>query len=126
MRRQRNSGFTLIEALVAFAILGLSLAVLFRSMSTGLTNEQVASAATARLLAGRSVLERVGIEIPLEEGTTEGGLATGDDWVLILTRIAGEAPEPDMPPSATLFRVDLTLTGTDGRSLNLSTLKLGP
>ena len=126
MKRQRTSGFTLIEALVAFAILGLSLAVLFRSMSTGLTNEQVASGATARLLAGRSVLERVGIEIPLEQGITEGALDTGDDWILTLTRIAGESPEPDGPLAAVLFRVDLTLTGTDGRSLHLSTFKLGP
>jgi general secretion pathway protein I len=116
----------LVEVLVAFAILALSLAVLFRSMSTGLSNEQVASAATGRLLAGRSVLERVGTEIPLEQGITEGHLANGENWVLTLTPVGAEAPDPNEAQTATLFRADLTLTGSDGRSLHLSTLKLGP
>ena len=126
MRHQRSSGFTLIEALVAFAILGLVLAVLFRSMSSGLSQEQVASAATERLLAGRSLLERVGVEIPLEQGTIEGDLANGDIWVLTLTQVAGDPPDPEGPVTAMLFRADLELTGPDGRSLHLRTLKLGP
>ena len=121
MNRRRNRGFTLIEVLVALAILGLSFAVLFRAMSTGLRNEQAAESATTRVLAGRSVLERVGVEIPLEPGTLEGTLAHGGSWVLTLTPLHRDAASM----TASLFRAELTVTGDDGGLLHLTTIKLG-
>lgn len=123
MRSRRNDGFTLVEVLVAFAILALTLAVVFRSISTGLASEQAATSATTNVLVGRSVLERIGSEIPLEPGSAEGSAAGGGHWVLTLIPVGGDGADP--AGSAVLLRVDLTVTGADGRTLRLTTLKLG-
>lgn len=121
MKHSRNKGFTLIEVLVAFAILGLSSIVIFRAMSTGMTNEQAAISATTNILSARSVLERIGIEIPLEQGEFEGTFADGGAWQLALTRL----DDDEGVIAAPLFRAELTVTAEDGRSVNLTTLKLG-
>jgi len=83
-RRQldgRQSGYTLIEVLVAFMILALALTVLLRIFSGGLRNVSVSSDYAIATLIAESRLAGAGIDVPLILVTTEGGLAAIQwDW----------------------------------------------
>src|SRR5262249_3157867 len=79
-----QSGFTLIEVLVAFAILGLSAGALLSIFSSD--PQKIMRAADARLavLTAQSVLAGVGSEQALIAGTHEGRTAQGVRWVLAI------------------------------------------
>ncbi len=126
MNRKRNSGFTLIEVLIAFAILALVLGVVFRSLSTGLSHERTAGLVTARVLEARSILDRLGADLALEEGTIEGRLATGEPWTLIVSLLDPAASDEIQGDTLNAYLAELSVDGDDGRMLRLQTLKLGP
>ena len=127
MRPMRSRGFTLIEVLVAFAILALVLGVVFRTLSTGLSHERVAKAATVRVLEARSILDRLGVDVALEEGMIEGELTTGEPWTLTVS-LAEPSEESGAVPAGEInaYVAELQVDGADGRMLRLQTLKLGP
>ncbi|HUS55150.1 MAG TPA: prepilin-type N-terminal cleavage/methylation domain-containing protein [Thermohalobaculum sp.] len=130
MRPKQNSGFTLIEVLIAFTILALVLGVIFPTLSSGLSHERIARLATARMLEARSILDGLGVDTKLEQGTIGGELATGDVWTLTVSQI--EPDTKDAGPSETdrnrlnAYLAELQIDGADGRTLRLQTLKLGP
>ena len=126
MRPKRNRGFTLIEVLVAFTILALVLAVVMRSLSSGLSHERTAGLTTARVLEARSILDRVGADFPLEEGTIEGELATGEPWMLTVSLVETEADASARPNALNIYLAELRIDGEDGRALSLKKLSLGP
>ena len=126
MKRKRSSGFTLIEVLIAFAILALVLGVVFRTLSTGLSHERTAGLVTARVLEARSILERLGADLALEEGTIEGRLATGEPWTLTVSLLEPAAGDEIDPGPLSAYLAELSIDGDDGRTLRLQTLKLGP
>ncbi len=126
MRPKHDSGFTLIEVLIAFAILALVLGVVFRTLSTGLSHERTAGLVTARVLEARSILDRLGADVALEEGTIEGWLATGEPWALTVSLLDPDASEEVQATPLNAYLAELTVVGDDGRMLRLQTLKLGP
>jgi general secretion pathway protein I len=126
MNRKRNSGFTLIEVLIAFAILALVLGVVFRTLSTGLSHERTAGLVTARVLEARSILDRLGADVALEEGTVEGRLATGELWTLTVSLLEPAASDEIEAGPLNAYLAELSVHGEDGRMLRLQTLKLGP
>ncbi len=126
MNRKRNSGFTLIEVLIAFAILALVLGVVFRTLATGLSHERTAGLVTARVLEARSILERLGADVALEEGTIEGRLATGETWTLTVSLLDPDAGGDGRTGALNAYLAELSVAGDDGRMLRLQTLKLGP
>jgi prepilin-type N-terminal cleavage/methylation domain-containing protein len=82
----RRRGFTLIEALVAFAILALSLGQLLRSVSAGAENERRADFMTRAAADGQSQLAALGAELPLVAGETAGRYDDGLVWTLNVAR----------------------------------------
>ena len=71
-RSSSQRGFTLLEVLVAFVLLSLTLGVILQVFSGGLRNATAAGHyATAAIMAD-SMLARVGRELPLEEGESSG------------------------------------------------------
>ena len=91
MRSDRlTQGYTLIEVLVAMAILAMSLAVLFRIFSTGLLNVDVSADYARAVIVAESQLANAGLDVELRQGQTEGiveerfyWLRTVEDYVLI-------------------------------------------
>jgi general secretion pathway protein I len=118
-------GFSLLEVLVAFAILALSLGVLMQIFSTSLrgtlTSDLYASAADV----AESVLALAGTEIPLEPGVHQGE-AGAYAWVLEIAEYPpAELVEP--PPSLVPYQVAVTVSWRGGdreSTLSLGTLRL--
>jgi len=84
-RRQpavRQSGYTLIEVLVAFMILALALTVLLRIFSGGLRNVSVSSDYATATLIAESRLAAAGIDDPLRPGETSGTEGERFTWTV--------------------------------------------
>lgn len=83
--RNESGGFTLIEVLVAFAILALTLVAMFQAFGGGL---RAVSASERHLMAtmlARSVLDDLGAATPIVPGEMSDDIGDGYRWT---TRIA--------------------------------------
>lgn len=122
-----ESGFTLLEMLVALAILALALSVLFGMLSDGTRRTGEAEALADAGLHARSLLAKVGSEIPLQGGVTDGQLDNGFRWQVRVEPYGGAADRREWPVAA--YTVAAEVVWTDGvreRSAVLTTLRLGP
>jgi general secretion pathway protein I len=87
-----SGGFTLLEVLVALAILSISLGALFPIFSgalrgqVGLDNEQRAIA------LAHAKLDALGSELPLTDGATDGTSPDGIKWHLVIAPYGSSAP----------------------------------
>jgi prepilin-type N-terminal cleavage/methylation domain-containing protein len=112
--RRRASGFTLVETLVALAIAGLVLGGFYNALSTGSLLDRRASDQAARVLLAATVLDRVGVDIPLRVGTVENGTEGTLAWELAIA----DTPAPDMQLGPTfageLIFVSVSVVDRDG------------
>ena len=69
MRRRRSRGFALAEALVAVAIAAVTLSGFYGALSVSARLERTSEAQAEAVLLATSVMDRVGIDIPLRPGT---------------------------------------------------------
>lgn len=85
-RRQKDQGgFTLLEVLIAFAILAMALAALFQAFSQGIHGSRVAEERAIAIMLARSKLAEIGKSIALEEGEVAAEFENGFEWRLIIT-----------------------------------------
>ncbi|WP_414488166.1 type II secretion system protein XpsI [Stenotrophomonas maltophilia] len=75
MRRAR--GFTLLEVIVAFALLGLALTLLLGSLSGGARQVREAELRTRAVLHAQSLLAAAGVDAPLQVGQQQGDWENG-------------------------------------------------
>ncbi|NBC49507.1 MAG: prepilin-type N-terminal cleavage/methylation domain-containing protein [Gammaproteobacteria bacterium] len=80
--RTGQRGFSLLEVLVAFAILALSLGVLLQIFSRALNTTALNETYSRAVALAEAKLEGVGVSIPLEEGVYSGDPEDGMDWVI--------------------------------------------
>lgn len=121
------SGFTLIEVLVAVAILGISLALLLSGFSTSLERMRQTRAETLALALAQSLLDRIGPEIPLERGKKKGTSKDGEQRWYIDIEDYGSPADLDAWP-APVFDVAVgvsIISDSEPHSLELRTLKIG-
>jgi general secretion pathway protein I len=88
----RQRGFTLLEVLVAFAILALSLGVLIHIFSTGLDNLALGGQYSRAILLAQSRLAALGVEEPLAAGGSSGEFGDGYRWHVTVTPYNLPAP----------------------------------
>jgi len=124
MSPTRRGGFTLIEVLVAFAILVLALTALLRVFSTGLDSIGIAERYASATMLARSVLDEIGAEIPLVADELSGDAGDGFTWNVQIARSAVIAPIVDTDSWLVPYDVAVTVTWEGGRSLTLTTLRL--
>ena len=124
---RRQSGYTLIEVLVAFVILALALTVLLRIFSGGLRNVSVSSDYAIATLIAESQLAAAGIDLPLRPGETSGTEGERFEWTV---NVQDYQPWPGYRSAAKgldAYRVTVTVEwphGDNTRSVGLSTVRL--
>ncbi len=130
-----ESGFSLLEVLVAFVILTVVAGTLFKMFSGALANASAAEDYSRAVLVAESVLAETASTKPLREGTSEGHADGGRiQWT---ARVAAYTP-PDVPPdveaqaqtiATRLFRVsvDVAFPAPTGgtRTVALATTRIG-
>jgi len=75
-----NDGFTLLEALVALAILSLFLAIAFGGLSQMLLRDREADLTRRTLRIAQNKLDELGIVEPLAIGSRQGVTPEGFSW----------------------------------------------
>ncbi|QLQ00005.1 MAG: type II secretion system protein [Burkholderiaceae bacterium] len=134
-RGRSQRGLTLIEVLVAFVVLALTLGVILQIFSGGLRNARLSDAYTRALLLAESRLEAVGSEQALVPGETAGQLGEDLRWRVRIQPWAGAAADPlaasgasrGAPPARILYEVQVQVAWQAGgreRSLRLTSLRL--
>lgn len=122
-------GLSLLEVLVAFSILALTLGVLLRIFGSGLRGAALAGAYSQAVLQAETLLSRSGIEAPLEVGEQHGRLNNRYHWRRIirpyrLPVIEGETELPRIPYEV-IVEVFWQEAGKR-RSVILTSLRLAP
>jgi len=120
----RRAGFTLVEIIVALAILALSLNVILPAISDGLWRTAEAEAQAEAASLARSLLAQAGSAVALNEGAAAGQFENGFRWRLQATPYDGA--DQTMPVRA--FKVTAEVSWGDPpreHSVALSTLRLG-
>jgi general secretion pathway protein I len=115
MRPDGNSGFTLLEVLIAFAIASIALVVLYRGATDGLLGSRLAVRTAEAVARARSRLAVLCHGAPLAPGEQTGDDGSGYTWrtqiVLAATETVAQAGEdqPSPPLRADLFAVRVTM-----------------
>lgn len=122
-----QAGFTLLEILVAFAVLVLMLGALLPAFSGGLRSLDAADSYVHAVLLAQSRIEMIGSEVPLEEGDRQGILEDGFQWVAEVrpVTLTAEARDEYALPFDT-FTVVVTVFKDGGPRVRLETLRLAP
>lgn len=125
-RRRRAAGFTLIEIILAFAIFALAAGALFQSFSTGLRATEVGDRQAAAVLSARSLLDRVGIDIPLTAGKQSGRTDEGMSWRIAIAPVALIDPRRADQSPVLPFVVEVAVLPDRGQPVTLTTIRLAP
>lgn len=130
--RRRQRGFTLIEVIIAFALLALALTLLLGTLSGAARQVRGADEVGRATLHAQSLLAQLGVGEVLEPGQTEGELEGGRyHWSLQVAPYV----DPKLPPAAAsspytqrLLDVRLVMRWGDaaGQQLQLHSLRLAP
>jgi general secretion pathway protein I len=99
-------GFTLLEVLLAFVIFAMSFAVVLQIISGSIRNTMRSKQYTEVALIAQSVMDTVGLEIPLEEGGQASGESGQYRWSVEIYPY--ELPEEREADFASLQIADLT------------------
>lgn len=130
--RSRQSGFTLIEVIIAFALLALALTLLLGSLSGAARQVRGADDVGRATLHAQSLLAQLGVGEVLEPGHSEGELEGGRyRWSLQVRPYADpRLPQPaaSSPYTQRLLEVQLVMRWGEaaGQQLQLRTLRLAP
>jgi general secretion pathway protein I len=102
-----HRGFTLLELLLAFVVFALSFATVLEIMSGSMRNTVRARQYTEAALTAQSVMDQVGLEIPLQAGFSAAG-ETGDyRWDIELFDYADSGENPFSVELAELTGIQL-------------------
>ncbi len=131
-RRQR--GYTLIEVIVAFALLALGLSLLLGTLSGAARQVRWSGDAGRAALHAQSLLDQVGVGEPLQPGQSEGDIDGGRyHWALSVSpwvdASAAASNQPRSLQGPRMLELVMTMQWGDGgprQRLQLRTLRAAP
>ncbi len=124
----RDSGFTLIEVLVSFAILVAAVSVLQGGFGGGWRGIRAANMETEALEIAKAKLAAIGIESALEPGVADGDAGGGFTWTSMIVP-HGAAASDEAAKVASGYWTTVQVRWNDGRArgareISLTTLKI--
>ena len=128
--RSKHRGFSLLEILVAFSILAISLGIILKIFSTGITSAQVTGDYTIAVQIAQNLLDKTGSESPLKLGEINGSENKLYQWRVTVALKVFTSPELDLHDlPVALFDVTARVwwggeNKSDDRVVELHTLKL--
>ena len=128
--RNKHQGFSLLEILVAFSILTVSLGIVLKIFSTGMTTAQVTGDYTTAVQIAKNLLDTAGSESPLKLGEIKGSENKLYHWRVTVSPKTFTTPELDLHDlPVALFDVTARVwwggeNKSDDRVVELHTLKL--
>jgi general secretion pathway protein I len=102
-----SGGFTLLELLLAFMVFALSFATVLEIMSGSMRNTVKARQYTEAALTAQSVMDQVGLEIPLEAGVSLAGDSGDYHWQIDLFDYVDNGENPHSIELAELTGIEL-------------------
>ncbi len=125
----KQKGFSLLEILIAFSILALSLGILLKIFSAGVNTAVVAEDYTAAVQIAESLMAKTGVETPLQAGQDSGLENEKYHWLVEVSPFVFNPENVDNTTMTTvLFKVKVIVSWGDGnandRQVELTTLKL--
>ena len=126
--RKNCRGMTLIEVLVAFIVLSVTMAVIMQIFSGGMRNARLAESYSRAVFLAESKMAAVGLERPLIPGEDSGQVGGEMHWRVSVTPAEDETPNGQMVP-VRLYQVRVMAGWSeDGRErqVELASLRLGP
>lgn len=88
---RRDDGFTLLESLIAIAIIGAIATAGLTIMASARAREARALGQFRASFAAEAILNRVGLDVPLTPGRRSGELPDGSAWAIEIRPYAFEA-----------------------------------
>ncbi|MFI3199198.1 MAG: type II secretion system protein [Methylococcaceae bacterium] len=125
----KQKGFSLLEILIAFSILALSLGILLKIFSAGVDTAVVAEDYTAAVQIAESLMAKTGVETALQEGQDSGVENEKYNWQVDVSPFVFNPDNVDATTTtAVLFKVRVIVSWGNGnandRQIELTTLKL--
>ena len=117
-------GFTLIEVVIAFAILGVSLSVLYGAFEGALSRTRRDARFSEATLIAQSLLARAGSEIPWAQQDYSGEWEGYAYQLSQEIRTATGSSSSIVPSTVRIVATVSWPSGTETRNIQLSTLKL--
>ena len=123
--RRSRGGFTLLEVLIAFAILAVAMTALMQAFSQGLRGLEVAEDYATAIMLARSKMAEVGPIIPIEEGEHTGDLANGWQWQVVVQPFTDEDGASDESSALRLYDVQVAIERNEVPLAELRSLRVG-
>ena len=123
--KAQDHGFTLIEVLVSFAILGISIGAIMMTIANGLRLTVNGETEGLALALANSVLDRVGQDMPLINGHLSGNEA-GYSWNVEIAPYGTADDQSGWPIVAKTITVKVQPSNAfQNTAIQLTSLKLG-
>jgi general secretion pathway protein I len=123
-----RGGFTLVEVVVAMAILGISLVLVIELFSGGLRLGRASEEYTVAAQLARQKIEEIALSKQVEEGIEEGEFDSTYRWQVEVKKIdlLLLANETDYKPPADLYQIQVRIiwkSGSKERTTRIETFR---
>ena len=127
-RAHGESGFSLLEAIVALAIVAVAIPVALSLFRTTFEASSHTERKIVALLAAESKLAELGAPVLLRPGRTQGQLRDGLRWVSVISAYRGLPHAVLEVAPVEAFEIDVTVSWGDQPAdrVRLRTLRLAP
>jgi general secretion pathway protein I len=123
--RNANSGFALIEILVAVSVLAITLVVIFQLFSGGLKSRKLSEHYARGVFHAREKMAEILLTPDLSEGEIQGGFEDAYEWQAVITRVVSDDNEEKLPVNLLNIKIQINWReGEKEKSFVIDTLKV--